>query len=266
MYITNTGYGAFARPEAHITSKKSRFKVYDGKNIYLKDGTNFEIELHNPTSTRYMAKIWINGKLVSKSGIVVPAGDRVFIERFIDENAKFLFKTFEVDNIEETAAAREKNGLVKVEFYPEVFKFNTGSITTITPPVFYDSQVYSSPSGNIIGYSATSYYSSTSFANSSNTFSGPNIRTTGLGKQQLNEAKPDSVETGRVAQGEKSDQKFTNTTGDFYTTPYYTYEIHLFPESHKAIEANEIRNYCGECGVRIKKSNWKFCPNCGEKL
>jgi hypothetical protein len=260
MYITNTGYGTFARPEALITSKKSRFKVYDNKNIYLKDGTNFEIELHNPTATRYMAKIWINGKLVSKSGIVVPAGERVFIERFIDENAKFLFKTFEVDNVEETAAARDKNGLVKVEFYPEVFKFNTGSITTITPPVFYDTYTYKNPNGTIIGQGTTSFYSSTSFSNSSNTFAGPNLRSA---KSLITE---DSVETGRVAQGEKSDQKFTNTTGDFYTTPYYTYEIHLLPESHKAIEANEIRNYCGECGVRIKKSNWKFCPNCGEKL
>jgi len=262
MYITNTRYGIFARPEAHITSKKSRLKVYNITNIHLKDGTNFEIELHNPTSVKYMAKIWINGKLVSKSGVVIPAGDRIFLERFIDENAKFIFKTFEVDDVEETSSAREKNGLIKVEFYPEIITFIAGGFTTVAPPVYYDSITYKSPTRNIIGQSTTSFYSSTSFSNSSNTFAGPNIRTTGL----LNETKPDSVETGRVIQGEKSNQKFTNTTGDFYKTPYYTYEYHLLPESLKAIQASEIRNYCGECGIRIKKSNWKFCPNCGEKL
>lgn len=264
-YTTDTSswYSAFAKPEAHITSKKSRLKVYDSKNIYLKDGTNFEIELHNPTTVKYMAKIWINGKLVSSSGIVVKPGQRVYLERFIDENAKFVFKTFEVDNVEETQQARDRNGLVKVEFYPELVKWNTGSITTISTPVFYDAQKFTNPNNGMIGYSTTSYYSSTSFSNNaSNTFAGPNIRTTGLGKQLLN----DQVETGRVAHGEESDQKFSSTTGDFTAYPLYMYEVHLLPESLKAVEANEIRSYCPECGARVKKSNWKYCPTCGEKL
>ena len=254
-------YSSFTTgPEAHITSKKSRHKIYDGKNIYLKDGTNFEIELYNPTFIRYMAKIWINGKLISTSGIVINPGRREFIERFIDENAKFEFKTYEVDNVQETKAAREKNGLVKIEFYPEIQKINTGGITTSThPPVFYDNYTYKSDNWNM---SVSSFYSSTSFT-------GPNLRSA---KLSLNESGPkaqatmDSIETGRVSQGGQSNQKFSTTTGDFYQTPYYTYEYHLLPESLKAIEAQEIRNYCGECGVRIKKSNWKFCPNCGEKL
>jgi hypothetical protein len=204
-----------------------------------------------------MAKIWINGKLVSKSGIVINANQRVYLERFIDENAKFVFKTFEVDNVEETKAAREKNGLVKVEFYPEIQTIRANNITTVTPPVFYDTYLYKS--GDSIGYGYSTYSMSTSFSNSI-------LRQSALGKGPLNEATMDSIETGRVAQGEKSSQSFTNTVGDFTQTPYYTYEIQLLPESLKAVEASEIRNYCGECGVRIKKSNWKYCPNCGEKL
>jgi hypothetical protein len=253
VWYTSFGPG----PEAHITSKKSRLKVYDSKNIYLKDESNFEIELHNPTSIRYMAKIWINGKLVSKSGIVINANQRVYLERFIDENAKFVFKTFEVDNVEETKAAREKNGLVRVEFYPEIQTIRANNITTVTPPVFYDTYLYKS--GDSIGYGYSTYSMSTSFSNSI-------LRQSALGKGPLNEATMDSIETGRVAQGEKSSQSFTNTVGDFTQTPYYTYGIQLLPESLKAVEASEIRNYCGDCGVRIKKSNWKYCPNCGEKL
>jgi hypothetical protein len=103
VWYTSFGPG----PEAHITSKKSRLKVYDSKNIYLKDESNFEIELHNPTSIRYMAKIWINGKLVSKSGIVINANQRVYLERFIDENAKFVFKTFQRSKLlEQTTSQR----------------------------------------------------------------------------------------------------------------------------------------------------------------
>jgi hypothetical protein len=75
-----------------------------------------------------------------------------------------------------------------------------------------------------------------------------------------------SVETGRVAEGGKSNQEFSNTSGNFSDYAWNTYELHLLPESLKAIEASDIRNYCGECGVRIRKSSWKFCPNCGEAL
>lgn len=250
-------WGSYASPEAHITSKKSRHKLYDGKNIYLKDGTNFEIELFNPSSIRYMAKIWINGKLISTSGIVINPGRREYIERFIDENAKFEFKTYEVDNVEETKGAREKNGLVKICFYPEIQKFSVGHLTATHPPVFYDTYLYSSPNTSTT-MSVSSFYSSTLISKSGNTLRSA--------KMSLNEAKPDSIETGRVSQGEKSSQKFSTTTGDFYQFPYFTFEYHLLPESLKAIEAQEIRNYCGECGIRIKKSNWKFCPNCGEKL
>ena len=251
VWYTSFGPG----PEAHITSKKSRLKVYDSKNIYLKDESNFEIELHNPTSIRYMAKIWINGKFFHL--FVINANQRVYLERFIDENAKFVFKTFEVDNVEETKAAREKNGLVKVEFYPEIQTIRANNITTVMPPVFYDTYLYKS--GDSIGYGNITYSTSTSFSNSI-------LRQSALGKGPLNEATMDSIETGRVAQGEKSSQTFASTSGDFTQTPYFTYEIQLLPESLKAVEASEIRNYCGECGVRIKKSNWKYCPNCGEKL
>jgi hypothetical protein len=75
-----------------------------------------------------------------------------------------------------------------------------------------------------------------------------------------------SVETGRVAEGGKSNQEFSTTSGNFSDWAWNTYEFHLLPESLKAIEASDIRNYCGECGVRIRKSSWKFCPNCGEAL
>jgi hypothetical protein len=255
VWYTSFGPG----PEAYITSKKSRLKVYDSKNIYLKDESNFEIELHNPTSIRYMAKIWINGKLVSKSGIVINANQRVYLERFIDENAKFVFKTFEVDNVEETKTAREKNGLVKVEFYPEIQTIRANNITTVTPPVFYDAYLYKT--GDSIGCGYSTYSTSTSFSEPIMPRSSKLLRET-----SFNKATTDSIETGRVAQGEKSSQSFTNTVGDFTQTPYFTYEIQLLPESLKAVEASEIRNYCGECGVRIKKSNWKYCPNCGEKL
>jgi len=74
------------------------------------------------------------------------------------------------------------------------------------------------------------------------------------------------VETGRVMEGGNSSQKFHTTTGDFFSAPFHTVEFQLLPESTKPIEITQIRNYCPECGLRIRKSSWKYCPTCGAEL
>ena len=117
-------YDSIPMPTASITSKKSRLKVYNHTNIYLKNNSTFEIELHNPTFSRYLAKIYINGKELSKAGIIINSGQRVFLERYINEDSKFLFKTFEVDDVKETEHARSQNGLIEVKFYKESETFS----------------------------------------------------------------------------------------------------------------------------------------------
>ena len=53
--------------------------------------------------------------------------------------------------------------------------------------------------------------------------------------------------------------------GSYNSWPTNSVSIQLFPESIKPIEVSEIRTYCTECGTRMKKQTWKFCPNCGTK-
>ena len=52
---------------ANITKNRNRSKIYEN-SVYLKDGENFEIELFNPTTSRVLAKITINGNSISNSG------------------------------------------------------------------------------------------------------------------------------------------------------------------------------------------------------
>jgi len=240
MYTTNI---TMLQPEAFITVKKNRLKLYEDKNHYLKSKSNFEIELFNPTSGKVLAKIWINDKLISAAGIVIMPGQRVFLERFLDDPKKFQFDTYEVDDVKETEKARSKNGLVKVSFFGEFISrsnyWNGASNTLLLDNTVTNTNTATGMyNGNI---SFTSRVSSTSN-------SAYNVK---------------SVETGRVNEGTKSDQTFNTTSGNFSNYPWHSYEFHLLPESLKAVEASEIRNYCGECGVRIRKSSWKFCPNCG---
>jgi hypothetical protein len=75
-----------------------------------------------------------------------------------------------------------------------------------------------------------------------------------------------SIETGKIEKGEKTDQEMQSTYGSYNSWSTNTVSIHLLPESIKPVEVSELRNYCTECGTRMKKSTWKFCPNCGNKI
>ena len=74
------------------------------------------------------------------------------------------------------------------------------------------------------------------------------------------------IETGRIEAGSASNQYFNTYYGSFESWYFASVEYKLLPESTKPIEANKIRNYCSCCGNRIRKSSWKFCPNCSTKL
>ena len=60
MYYTqNSG-----KPCAFITKEKQRLKQF-GQNVYLSNGSEFELELFNPTSNTVLAKIKFNVDLLS---------------------------------------------------------------------------------------------------------------------------------------------------------------------------------------------------------
>jgi hypothetical protein len=249
------------QPEAFVTVKKNRLKLYEHKYHYLKSKTNFEIELFNPTNESVLAKIWLNDKLMSASGIIIKAGQRVYLERFLDTPEKFQFNVFEVDDVKETQAAREKNGLVKISFFSKIMPnllLNSGTTsTTIYPNTLTYTSTTSNPYNITAGSPSMQTNSTAYYSNTVNTFAGPNIRSAVI---------TDSVETGRVGKGGKSKQEFKQEGGKYSDYSFSNWEFQLLPESAKPVETSEIRNYCNECGIRIRKSSWKFCPNCGAEL
>jgi hypothetical protein len=76
----------------------------------------------------------------------------------------------------------------------------------------------------------------------------------------------DSLETGRIEKGDISDQRLKGINMNFASTPFHSMTYRLMPYSTMNREIGEIRQYCSCCGYRLRKSNWKFCPSCGEKI
>ncbi len=275
-YVVNSGTES---PQAWVAIKRNRQKIYNGQGksqVYLKDGQEFQIELFNPTQTRYLVKFKINGNYSSDRGLILNPGQRYFLDRFIDEDRKLAFSTYEIEDSKAAKKAIEKNGLLEVEFYSETFLhgniisypkiYNTPNwsqpIWTTNPSTF----CYGTSNGisNNAGGSSTLTLAGSTVNNVSYTSGTVNCGTTYTSTSNYSSVVNDaSIETGRVEKGEKSDQLFEQGYGTFGSWASYVTTVQIIPLSQKPAEAQEIRSYCTGCGSRIKKQTWKFCPNCG---
>ena len=265
-----------SKPTAHITKKKSRLKVYNGHVVFLNDKDNFEFEIHNPKNKTVLCKIKLNGEYISTGGIVLKPGQRVFLERFLDSNNKFEFSTYKVKDTSENRSAIDLNGNVLIEFYDEqqvVNNFYLGGRTLYGSPstIGYVPQfgtTITTTGGVTYGTTNLSNYNSTYTSSvTSDTFRSKfdTSKTLLSGKPNSLKKKSNSIETGRIEKGEQSNQNFTNSYEQFYYHTSHTIKFKIQPASTKNVSVEEIRQYCTECGTKMK-SNYKFCPSCGNKL
>ena len=245
LYQQNYNFGS-KEPSAFITVRKQRQKQ-NGKNVYLHDTTEFEIELHNPTNDSILAKISLNGNRISNSGVVLKPGQRIFLERYLDEDRKFLFETYEVSDSKTNQRAIEYNGLVIVEFFNKMIFTNYGHLGGYT---YLNNQLlYGSGSGIVNGN--PTIFNTTGLGNS-------NI----IGNTSTSDAK---FETGRVEKGSESDQEFGTSYEIFNTNVSWVKEWKILPFSAKDITTKDLIKKCGGCGTKVK-DNYKFCPQCGNQV
>ena len=107
---------------AKIAISKNLIKEYKSSNsertVYLNDGTEFQIYLKNPYQTHLGIKISVNNKSIGNMLVLRP-GQSFWLDRFLNDNKKFLFSTYNVENTAEMKYATNNNGKVKIEFYHE---------------------------------------------------------------------------------------------------------------------------------------------------
>jgi hypothetical protein len=238
-----------AVPQSFITKGKQRLKQHID-TVFLNNGDEFEIELFNPTQNKVLAKIKLNDKHIG-SGIILRPGERVFLERYLDEAKKFLFETYVVNgNNKEVMESIAKNGEVTVEFYDEEtinycyypFLSNNNTVTKLD-------NLYSNRSFTNVNF--YSYVNDTVLSNVNHT------------KSITNEIR--ELETGRVEKGSESNQSFVYDNSNFKIYPYVINLWKIKPNSTKIFISEDLVVYCTECGAKRKKDNHKFCPHCGTK-
>lgn len=256
-------------PELYITVNKSRTKIhtipghnvnkmYVASGIYMDNNTEFEFELFNPTTETLGVKFKINGDYISDNCLVLYPGKRIFLDRYLNTPNKFKFTTYtvEADN-EQVQKAIANNGLIEVEFFRE-------KLATNYMPVFNDNSNFDwlkenslQPDNNIFycnsnqDFNINDYIMTTA---TSNTF-----------KEEFKSVPKKEMETGRVAQGSKSDTTLKNVLIDFELNTITKYTYQILPTSQKPIEPKDLIRKCTNCSKKVKKED-KYCRNCGQKI
>ena len=267
--IAQTG----TKPSAWIVtpSDKGRKSIKSGK-VFLEDKEEFEIELFNTLTVSVLADIKLNGQSISKTGLVVKPGQRIYLDCFIDDKKKFKFSTYEIENSGEALDATQNNGLLEVFFYKEDVitldnwksKFDRIIVEKYYPynpypwhnpyTVWYGTTignggyVNTNLTNGIIGTTTTSNVDLSNLnigggnnmtpINSSYT-SDSNVSYGGTTVNNL--FSMSNLETGRVEKGEKSKQKFTEVDMDFEKHYIASTIIQILPESRKPAEIKQIK-------------------------
>jgi hypothetical protein len=243
-------------------------------NIYLQNDEQFKIELYNPLRECVLADIRLNSQSISKTGLVIKPGQRVYLDCFVDDRKKFIFQTYEIEMSDETQEAIQNNGLMEVFFYKEEavsLKNWSEKLREVVVreyyPIYVDRYPYWYPyhrptvwygncttigtSNNLFGGSFGGTTTNTVFnsttgtlnltggvSNSASYTSGVDLSNMNISNCFSSESIPvaGSLETGRIEKGEKSNQQFSEVDMDFEKNYIHHIVYQLLPESRKPVE------------------------------
>jgi len=287
---------------AKIAVNKSLLKEYSNSSneriVYMNDGTEFQIQIFNPYN--YTIGVTFNfngGNSYSSKMLVLRPGERVWLDRYLDNESHLLFSTYTVGASEEVKKAIKDNGNLKIEFYKEREKIQNPCLTVDSNITWYNNynNNYSNYNYNIKNLAQTKLYNNTNASieysasastidsrgledttlalnNCADTISGAitgqstyNYASANTISKSISTPRQKSIETGRIEEGSHSNQKFQNIYKDFEYWPFKTEYIKIIPSSQKQINSNDlVKRYCHQCGRKLNQK-YKFCPFCGAK-
>ena len=240
--------------QVFITSKKSRIRVYNNNICYLQPGQQFEIQFNNTTGQYYLAMINLNGKEISKSGLVIRPYQHIYLDRYLDENCRFLFSNIQISKNNSKVARRL--GQIKVTFYKQKDKLcnNISKLWTYYPQWM---QYYKYPK---ITYTGDPLPYTIQTTNNSGTFKCYNINDNISDLLSCNVVQ--NITKGIIEKGSQSSTHFVQSYEQFNQYSQFQIIYILQPIQNKTID--EVKHYCINCGRRIRQ-NENFCPKCGNK-
>jgi len=235
-------------PEAWVVSskEKGRKKIYRTKKtnqrkVYLKDKEEFQIEIFNPTKKNVLSIIHLDGKPISKTGLIIRNGERIYLDCFIDDQKKFIFETYNVDgSSSEVKEAISSNGNLEVSFYNEEIteKYDIPKVVEHHHHHHYNQRGLNwNPSPYYYGHTIKLDNTSSGTLNLTNVSDTSTVTTSNY-TQDITYTS--GIETGKVGKGEKSNQQFEEVDMDFSKDVLNEISIKLMPKSRKPKTKKDI--------------------------
>lgn len=261
---------------AQLAINKSLLKEYstneDSRVVYMDNNDEFQIQLFNPEQFTVGVTFTFNGKDMDGMLVLKP-GERVWLERYLNNQVKFKFSTYEVDDNDlQVKHAIANNGNITVKFYKErvLSKIKTTIYNNTLDNLWKDKPLYS----NENMFKLPRYNTPITCSNTNNnvllTNSITNCCCASIDENTFNKALfktnvNNTIETGRIENGGYSNQKFKTVNNEFENYPFKTEYIKILPKSRKPYTISDLNKiYCTNCGRKLN-SKFKFCPYCGEK-
>ena len=258
---------------AQLAINKSLLKEYstneDSRVVYMDNNDEFQIQLFNPEQFTVGVTFTFNGKDMDGTLVLKP-GERVWLERYLDNQVKFKFSTYEVDdNDVQVKHAIANNGNIAVKFYKErvLSRIKTTIYNNTLDNLWKEKPLYSNENmfnGPITCSNTTNnnVLLANSVTNCCCASIDENTYNKALCKTNVNN---NTIETGRIENGGYSNQKFKTVNNEFENYPFKTEYIKILPKSRKPYTTSDLNKiYCTNCGRKLN-SKFKFCPYCGEK-
>lgn len=261
---------------AQLAINKSLLKEYstneDSRVVYMDNNDEFQIQLFNPEQFTVGVTFTFNGKDMDGMLVLKP-GERVWLERYLDNQVKFKFSTYEVDdNDVQVKHAIANNGNITVKFYKERVSsriktniYNTLNVLWKESPLISNENTYTVPSYDTVVTCSDTNNNVLLTNNVTNCCCASidgNTYNKALYKTNVNDT---TIETGRIENGGYSNQKFETVNNEFENYPFKTEYIKILPKSRKPYTTSDLNKiYCTNCGRKLN-SKFKFCPYCGEK-
>ena len=281
---------------AKIAVNKSLLKEYSNSSneriVYMHDGTEFQIQIFNLYSYTIGVSFKFNSNSESSQLLVLRPGERVWLDRYLNNESRLLFSTYKVGNSEEVKNAIKDNGNLQIKFYKEKENnywnnriYTNQSIIDTTEPYRHINAWYSNNANcfnnelnTLRASSSINFYNNTNAAlnvggNTTGATSTANCVATSAITDTYVKSMPTSatvrsnksIETGRIEEGSHSNQRFDNVYKDFEIWPFKIEYIKILPFSKKQVNINDIsKRYCHNCGRKLNQK-YKFCPFCGTK-
>lgn len=291
---------------AKIAINKSLLKEYktntDSRVVYMNNGDEFQIQLFNPEQETIGAEVSINGKVIPGILVIRP-GERIWLERYLTEQSKFKFTTYEVDDPDEdssVARAIANNGTIEIKFYREKQKRDRNDnitwttrasrasdiITNLTDisweaenkvtskgltgdNVWLNARISAENNMNHLPFDtkccdAVANLSFSDEITTNSVSANSNLRNAPITLSSTTHISS-KIETGRIDKGSYSNQKLEHVNIDIESWHFKIEVIKILPTSRKPYTSNDIQKiYCTNCGRKLN-TKYKFCPYCGTK-